>query len=146
MTKVWIGVDDFDKTNQMHEEKLKQFSKQVEHSYILSLLSLLILFIFTVVEIINNNWEMSILYIAALFFVGFLKPATLFLDVGKGEKFSSYRKNMFFSVINITLIVWAVGLNWFNLGKNIQLKKNISIEVVKTLSITLVAVVQHFHI
>ena len=146
MTKVWIGVDDFDKTNKMHEEKLKQFSKHVEDSYIWSLLSFLILLIFSVVEIINNNWEMSLLYIAALFFVGFFKPIKLFLDVGKGEKFSSYRKNMFFSVINITLIVWAVGLNWFKLGKNIQLKKNISIEVVKTLSITLVAFIQHFHI
>ena len=146
MTKVWIGVDDFDNTNKMQEEKLQQFFKQVQHSYIWSFLSFLILLIFSVVEIINNNWEMSILYIAALFFVGFFKPLTLFFDVGKGEKFSIHRKNMLFSVINITLIVWAVGINWFKLGKNIQLKKNVSIEVVKTLSITLVAVVQHFHI
>ena len=90
--------------------------------------------------------------LAVLYFIGFLiqafKGGYLVLVLIEDEEFdfTNDEKSLLASVINITVFVWLLGAEWHVFGKKIGGEKDLSVNLLSTVFMTILAFLQHFTI
>tara|TARA_A100001015_G_scaffold306165_1_gene400031 strand:- start:3660 stop:4550 length:891 start_codon:yes stop_codon:yes gene_type:complete len=129
-------------------EKIEEYTIQVVYGFWNIVISCLILLIFTVETFIEDRWQLGILYILALMYQ-LMKAFYFANDTGyfgcsrKNIRFGT-KKSLLWTVINLVLIVWLVGANWFIVGKKIQGEKKLGAPLSSAIFTTIVAVLQHY--
>lgn len=90
--------------------------------------------------------------LAVLYFIGFIiqafKGGYLVLVLIEDEEFdfTNDEKSLLASVINITVFVWLLGAEWHVFGKKIGREKDLSVNLLSTVFMTILAFLQHFTI
>lgn len=134
--------------NKTVEEKKAEYDTQVKWGFVNICLSVLLILSCTIIAFVEERTQLGTLYIVSTVYqaikLAYFMRDTNYFGWDDTNITYGFEKQLWWVVINLTLVVWLVGANWHIVGKKINREKDLGWPLTSAILTTLVACLQHY--